>query len=137
MFWQKKNKRAALLALPGEPVRVLTDLDRMISEPVGFRWKGKIHQIKPMTNEVFLLVLRDLARVHEIQKLALKPDEGTMLKVYAALFMDVCDTIDYDDIASMSYAQVTSLFAEIMDVVKGKSKDDPAQKKTLQTAGAI
>ncbi len=133
-FW-KKSKRAALLALPGEPAKVLCDLDRLVSTPVCFIWGGNKHFIKPMTNEIFLAVLADLARVYAIQKSNLKADDGTMLKVYAKLFMDVCDTITYDDIASMEPAQVTVLFAGIMDVVKGKAKPDEqvsAQKKTSE-----
>lgn len=136
--WFRKQRRAALLALPGEPVRVIADLDRLVSEPVGFRYAGKVHRIKPMSTEVFLSVLRDLARVHEIQRLKIQVDEGTMTKVMAALFMDVCDTLTYDDIAEMTYAQRTSLFANIIDIVKGSTKDEggQAQKKSPESTTA-
>lgn len=128
------RKRTPLGINLGESVQVLTDLDRIISTPVGFRWKGRIHQIKPMSNEVFLSVLRDLARIHEVNRSGMKQDNEKMLRVYAALFMDVCDTITYDDVKEMLPAQVTALFSEIMDCVKGKTKPDEAQKKTPEMA---
>jgi hypothetical protein len=110
---------------------MIADLDRLISDPVMFKFRGKRHFIKPISTEVFLAVLTDLARVHEIQRLRLKVDEGTMTKVMAKLFMDVCETLTYDDVAEMTYAQRASLFQNIIEIVKGSaSEGSQAQKKS-------
>ncbi len=124
--WKKKPTRVS-----SEDIRVVTDLDRLVSESVGFRWNGKVHLIKPMSTEVFLFVLKDLARMDAIYKSKIR-DEDTILRTYASLFQNVCDTISYDDVLKMSHAQITALFREIMDCVKGKAQSDESQKKTLQ-----
>lgn len=114
-------------------VRIVTDLDRMVSDPVGFRWNGKVHIIKPMSNEVFLGVFNELARMDAINQEIIKGatiDRDGITLAYASLFGIVCDTIKLKDVRQMTNAQMTGLFKEIMECVTGKAHAEVSQKKT-------
>lgn len=112
---------------------IVTDLDRMISKPVGFRWNGRIHKIRPMTNETFLRVINELAKMDAAYKSENK-DEEVIVRLYHGLFSSVCDTISYKDVKKMSYAQVAALFKEIVACVTGKAHVEDMEKKTLKMA---
>jgi len=123
-----KSPQAELTAQPG--VRLITDLDLLVTQPVGFKWKGKVHFIKPMSTAVYLGLLERLARMDAIYKQGSK-DHRLVIRAYAELFSFVCETIRYKDVEEMTQAQIRGLFAEIMATVTGKAQAEIAEKKTL------
>lgn len=124
------QKARGILPRASHPdVKMVTDLDRMISDPVGFRWKGKVHKIKPMNNETFLRVLNELAKMEKFSRVGSR-DTQAVMHIYAGLFATVCDTITLKDVKQMSYAQVITLYREIMACVTGKAYFEGEEKKT-------
>jgi len=122
----------------GEDVRIITDLDRMVAGPVAFRWKGRIHYLRPMSTELFLKVLNEISKLSQLYNKTgtddRKASEEEMLRVYSGIFSAVCDTISYSDIKKMNYAQISALYREIMVLVTGKDFTEATEKKTLKTA---
>lgn len=112
-----------------EPV---TDLDAIVAEPVAFRYKGKIHVLKPIRLDEFLKFTNAQAILME----QIRDDKSTMTprdlaECYHKVIGAVCDTITVDDILSMEQAQVAATYQLIIDLVTGQVKSGD-QKKSRQ-----
>jgi len=115
-----------------EDVEPITDLDAIIAEPVSFRYKGKVHILKPMHLDEFLKFTNAQARLlNSVDKddVALNPRE--LAKRYHQVLSAVCDTITVDDILEMEQVQVAALYQLVIDVVTGQVKDG-TEKKSRQ-----
>jgi len=112
-----------------DDVKVVADLDRMISDPVGFRFQGKIHVIKPMTQEVFLRAASAFAKMDQMRKDPVY-DPEKLIAVYVDLFNKVCDTIGENEIRSMTDAQRGAVVQQIVDCITGRAHADEDKKKT-------
>jgi hypothetical protein len=112
------------------PVEIVTDLDRLISNGVGFKWNGKVHVIKPMKNRTFLLMLNELGKMDQLNKSGIR-DQREIVRAYARLFAVVCDTISFRDVEEMTQAQIRALFGQIMACVMGQAQVKEQEKKTV------
>lgn len=130
-YWDKKY--IGRLNSNPDSVQVVTDLDRLVAEGVGFKWKGKVHLIKPMTNRTFLQVMSELGKMKELDKVEIK-DHRTVLLAYSGLFATVCDTIHFRDVEQMTQAQIAALFKQIISTVTGEAQLESTEKKTVQMA---
>lgn len=112
-------------------VKVIVDLDRLVSESVGFMLHGKIRRIKPMTQEQFFIVVNEIASLDMIRT---KKDFNavTLRKAYLTLFKKACEPITDEDIKKMTDAQIAALVQQILDCVRGKAQVS-TEKKTLKT----
>lgn len=128
-FTKKARTDSLGLGGSGESVRIVTDLDRLVSGPVGFRWNGKIHVIKPMSTATFLRALNEMAKMGGMSGDQLK-DIGKINRAYHGLFSTVCDTVSLKDVESMSQAQVMNLYREINRCVTGEAEPTATEKKT-------
>lgn len=129
MHGEMKPTRAQAIAEKSPEIRIVADLDRLVSDSVGFRFKGQVHVIKPMSNKTFLGVLGQLASMDELQKSGVR-DRERVIEVYAGLFATVCDSITREDVDTMEPAQISLLFKEIMACVTGRAQIEMAEKKT-------
>lgn len=125
--------RPARQAVP-ENTRVVVDLDRLACEPVGFRFQGKIHEIKPMSTARFLKACNELASIQTL----IKSDsitEEQVVEAYSKLFEAVCDTITTKDLYEMTIHQRGALTQQILEIIHGKSfseeKKSPMNPESL------
>lgn len=125
-LWPTRTKAA-------KEVEPVTDLDVIVSEPVPFRYKGKIHYLKPMQLDEFLKFTNAQAHLMD----AIRKDDVTLTGVqlaerYFAVISSVCDTIVLDDILNMEQAQVAALYQLVIDLVTGQVDHGDGKKKRLK-----
>jgi hypothetical protein len=115
-------------------VRVMMDLDRLISEPVGFMLHGKIRCVKPLTQKNFMYMTNELAALDTI-RLSGERDPAKIRKAYLELFRKACEPITEDDLTKMTDAQIGALVQQIIECVTGRAQAS-GEKKTLQIRSA-
>lgn len=111
-----------------DEVKVVADLDRMISDPVGFRFQGKVHVIKPMTQEVFLKTASAFAKMDQMRKDPVH-DVDKLISVYVELFSRCCDTIGVKEVRAMTDSQKGAIVQQIVDCITGRAHVDDSKKK--------
>lgn len=127
MFNWFKPSRSAALPRGGQ---LVSDLDKMISDPIAFKWGGRIHTIKPVTTEQFLKVSEAMLTINQlVQKNTLSVEE--IIDAYWRVFSAVCDSITKKDVARMTQAQLGALYQIIVETVTGKAHAS-GEKKTPQ-----
>lgn len=109
-------------------VKIVADLDRMIAEPFAIRVLGRVHYIKPMTTEVFLKVAEGIARLDAFRG-AKKINENELLKAYAFLFEQCCDTIGIKEVKKMTESQIGGFYQQVIECVTGRAHANDEQKK--------
>lgn len=110
-----------------EPV---TDLDAIVSEPVPFKFKNKIHYLKPMALDEFLKFTNAQAKLMDtIKNTENKLTGETLALKYHAVISSVCDTITIEDINDMEQAQVAALYQLVIDLVTGQVNYGDGKKK--------
>lgn len=111
----------------------VTDLDAIVAESVHFRFKGKLHEIKPVTLEEFLKFSNAQAALMDKIKSddsKLTPDK--LVQQYHQVISAVCDSITVEDIKGMEQVQVAALYQLVIDQVTGQVKASDGQKKSRQ-----
>lgn len=122
---------------PKKPIEVeiVSDLDRLISKPIGFKLHGKNHAIKPMSTEHFLVVSNELGKIDAMMKKARVTDiaQDEIVEKYFKMFSSCVDTLEKDDLNKMTYPQIAALFQLILDCVNGKAQVESEKKNLIQT----
>lgn len=108
---------------------VVSDLDKLVSESVAFRFNGDKHLIKPLDTKTFLAVSEAFSRLDRLRE---KKQVTTkdLIEGYTELFKQACSTITQKHVESMTQAQVAALMQLIIDTVRGQSQ----VKKKLEQA---
>lgn len=108
----------------------VADLDAILVEPVSFKLHGKIHIIKPLDVQQFMLLTKAIIDFQELQsKDAITPSE--LIDRYYSLMNGVCPSIKRKDIEDMTHQQVAALYDLVMNTITGKIFEE---KKTLKMA---
>jgi hypothetical protein len=124
-------KARAVFSPKGE-VRVISDLDAIISETVGFRFEGKVYEIPPLTLETFIIAVQHLAVLDGLKnKEKVTPEE--LLSAYTNLFSLVCPKVTRATVETMGHQRIAALLGLIIEVIMGKATLD-AEKKRPQTS---
>lgn len=104
---------------------VVSDLDALVSEPVAFRFQGRIHEIKPIST---LELLKFTNAFSGLQELSGKSDQITvseLVEAYTEVISSVCPTITKVHVENMTQSQVSALFQLVMDSVVGRAHVGP------------
>jgi hypothetical protein len=112
---------------------VVADLDKLIAEPVAFRFNGKAHLIKPITTAEFFKITSELAKMDALRKKD-TIDNVELIDAYVGLLTAACDTLKREDIENMTQAQVGALFQLVLDCVTGRSFGASEEKKNTSLA---
>lgn len=115
------------------PVAVVSDLDKMIAEPIAFRLHGKVHKIKPVSVSEFFKYTNALAALTRLKDKDAFTANDILVRYYD-LIAAVCDTITYKDVEQMTHAQIAALFSIVIEAVTGKAhaSNDEDEKKNLK-----
>lgn len=113
---------------------IVLDLDKLVSEPQAFRWRGRAHEIKPITTKTFFVLMNKIAGLDNLKG----PDmtEAQFIDAYTEVFGSVCDTLHQKDVEDMTNPQRAALMTFILDCVKGRAQADGyvEKKKAVMTA---
>lgn len=107
----------------------VADLDAIVAEPVSFRFKGKIHTLKPFSLAEFLKFTNaqnDLLASFK-DDVSLTPQ--ALADRYHKVISSVCSSISVDDIMSMEQVQVAALYQLVIDMVTGQVDQGDGKKK--------
>ena len=110
-----------LKLLPGRQkpsVTVVADLDALISEPIGFQFKGRVYEIKPVDTATFMRTTNALGKIQELlgkRTQGDKIEDEEIYKAYDELITPLCPKFGYQNIKSATLAQ---LFAVVNLIIK-------------------
>lgn len=107
----------------------IADLDAIIAQSVAFKYKGKIHTLKPMTLEEFLKFTNAQSALLTLLKDDQQLTPKALAESYLGVISSVCDTITLDDIMDMEQAQVAALYQLVIDLVTGQVDTGEGKKK--------
>jgi len=125
-FWPKKAKEIK------PDVKPVADLDAIIAEPIPFRFKGKIHLIKPIELEEYLKFANAQSDLMQTSEEDGSLPAKILAEKYHRVISAVCDTISLDDVLSMSQAQVAALYQLVIDAITGQVDKGDGKKKRLK-----
>lgn len=112
---------------------LVADLDKLIADPVPFRWNGMVHFIKPISTKEFLSISEGLAMLDKLRR-ADQVTAEELLEGYSKVFSSACETIGRKEIEQMTQAQIGALYQLILDTITGKSHTE--EKKSPMTITA-
>lgn len=113
---------------------VVTDLDALLSKPVGFKFHGRIHIIAPLEVAEFLRATSAIASIEELRK-AENPTEDELVDRYSNVFAVVCPTITKAMVRTMSLQQIAALFSLVLETIMGKAQVEQEKKNSLKPTG--
>ena len=121
----------AALRMPPSDVRLVCDLDAILTETVGFKFDGVIYEIPPISLEKFILAVQGLAVLDSLkQKKELNGTE--LLDAYESLFRLVCPKLTRKIIQDMGHQRIGALLNLIIEVIMGKATLTLEKKNPLE-----
>lgn len=115
-----------------QSVRVVVDLDRMLGELPGFKYRGKVYQIRAMDTAVWLRLCEELAALNLLMR-----KEGFNRKEirdrYYRLLVKAVDGISFEDVDQMTDAQLGAVVQLIVDCITGRAYAQEGDKKKAPT----
>lgn len=113
-----------------ENVKIVSDLDALVQDPVGFVFNGRTYVVKPMTTEQFSKVVLILAEIDQLRaKFAAQGGEWDEAKrKYQRLFDVAVDGLTASDYSKMEKPQTIALFQIILRCVGGEAQVDQEKK---------
>lgn len=115
---------------------IVSDLDKMIAEPLAFKLHGRVHKIEPISVKEFYAYSNALARLNVLRD-SKSIEKEDLVDAYFELYKSVISTIKLQDVEDMTQAQAAALFQLIIDVVTGRAyAPDEEKKKPLDQTQA-
>ena len=105
--------------------QVVSDLDALVAEPIAFRFKGRVHEIKPISTLELLKFTNAFAILQGLNEKSGTVSVEELVTAYAEVIGSVCPTITREHVQEMTQAQVGALFQLVMDSVTGKAHAAP------------
>lgn len=110
----------------------VADLDAIVAEAVTFRFKGKIHKLKPFSLAEFLKFVNAKAGLERSMTGEGAVTAEHLAQQYHAVIASVCDTITVSDIMDMEQVQVAALYQLVIDMVTGQVDMGDGKKKRMR-----
>lgn len=112
----------------GGTSRIVADLDKIKSEPVGFYLFEKLHVIRPLSVEEFFGYVEKYVDLMDLKKeVDVKPEE--LINRYYQCFSKVIPTLKKSDVENMTQQQCAALYELVMDTITGRVFTDEKKKK--------
>lgn len=115
-------------------IRLVTDLDAILADPVAFRFNGKTHYIRAVTTKEFYQFMDSYQGIVDTLNDPMAT-RGAIVKSAHSVVSSVCDSITLDDVMQMNHLQVKALFKLIIQSVSGSEIEIDEKKKSATTAG--
>ncbi len=111
---------------------VVADLDAIIAEPVPFKFRGKMHKLKPFSLAEYLKFVNAKMSLEQSMSSTDPLTAEQLATAYHAVIASVCDTITVKDIMSMEQVQVAALYQLVIDMVTGQVDVGDGKKKRMR-----
>jgi hypothetical protein len=125
-FWTRTASRSGSHQGDSE-VRVVSDLDAILTRTVAFTFNGRTHKIPPLALSDFLLLTEGMARIESL-KTKMTLSEAEVLDAYEALFRPACPTLRRREIDQMTVQQIGALHELIVKHVIGAKQFETEKK---------
>lgn len=109
----------------GSEAKLVSDLDRMLTESIAFKLHGKVHRINPITVEEFYKFTKAFSLVGGLKAEGISPAEAVTL--YHEVISSVAPSVSRKDIEGMTQAQVGALLQLVIEAVTGKAYTEVPQ----------
>lgn len=109
----------------GSEAKLVSDLDRMLTESIAFKLHGKVHRINPITVEEFYKFTKAFSLVGGLKAEGISPAEAVTL--YHEVISSVAPSVSRKDIEDMTQSQVGALLQLVIEAVTGKAYTDVPQ----------
>lgn len=119
---------AKFKSAPKSQAKVIADLDALISEPIAFKFGGRVHLIQPIQTSEFFVITNKLAKM-DLLRAKSEISKEELLKAYEDVICSACKTIKPKDIASMTQTQLAAIFQLILDCLTGKAYIESEDEK--------
>jgi hypothetical protein len=119
------------------PVKVISDLDDLVAQPIGFRYLGEDYIIAPMTTRNFMIVTQAL---HELEETLKKQngewDDESIYQAYYEFISPLCPGISLKKIKKGTISQLHALLNLMVRHITGQTEPDMVreeeEKKKIQ-----
>lgn len=108
-------------------VKIIADLDSLVSQRIGFRFAGKDFVVEPVSTGSFIRISQTMA---EFQELLLKKDDAsagvTEARIYEAYYRWIsvlCPAISLRDIQAMKIVQLHALMNLMIRHITGQTQE--------------
>lgn len=121
------------------PVRVVVDIDKLISERVGFVWRGKTYPIEAVTTEQFMRmadVLGEIQTLIKAQSEGAKTSEESIYEAYHRYISVLCPSFTMDELRKMPIPGLHAILNLIIKHATGQpmNMDEWMEKKKMMPA---
>ena len=111
-----------------EPVKIISDLDSLISRRIGVKFQGKVLEIEPVDTQSFIRIAQASFEFHKLlHDKEMNNVEVTQDQIYRAYYKFIsilCPSISMDEIKSMKVQQLSALMQTIVAHISGKTAKD-------------
>lgn len=124
------NKFMPARAEAEDGVELIADIDAIIEKTLSFKFMGRIHKLKNLDLENFMIWSNAWASMFELKD---KKDvsEDETLKKYHEVISSMCDSITIGDLKKAERPQIAALFGIVIDHALGKDRTKDYQKKKM------
>lgn len=114
--------------MPARPdVKLIADLDEIISQPIGFKFGGRDYVIQPVSTSAFLKITQAMENFQALLKVKdSKPGEITEDIVYEAFYRWIVILVPEIKLAAvkkMAFAQLNALMTLMIQHITGQTSD--------------
>lgn len=109
--------------------RVIVDLDKLVSEPQTFRWKGRTHRIRPISTQTFFELTEKVSALEKLNQPGVTKED--FVSAYTEVFQAACPTIKRKDVEEMEISQRGALLQFVLDCIRGRAQTEDEKKKTM------
>jgi len=113
-------------------VELIADIDAIIEKTLSFKFMGRIHKLKSLDLENFMVWSNAWASMFELKNKETTEEET--LQKYHEVIASMCDTITIDDLKKAEQPQIAALFGLVIDHALGKDRAKEFEKKKTMTA---
>jgi hypothetical protein len=112
---------------------VVADLDKLIAEPVAFKFQGKVYTLEPVSTRIFMQLADSLGKAQALVKAQVAGESVTSDEIYLT-YVDVvkplCPEFGIEVLKKMTLPQVHALINLVMKQVTGQPMNlDESEKK--------
>jgi len=118
-------------------LKIVSDFDKLVSEPVGFKFLGRVWKIKPVTNEIFMQVTLQYGKLVGFLQGEGELQGDALFEEYLKFIHPVCPEFKLEDLKKMNMPQLNALIGLIMKHLTGNvyseanaSTEENEKKKT-------
>ena len=108
-------------------VELIADIDSIVERTLSFKFMNRIHKLKNLDLENFMLWSNAWASMFELKNKETSEEE-TLVK-YLEVISSMCDSITIDDLKKAERPQIAALFGIVIDHALGKDRVEGYQKK--------